>query len=86
MDDWFEKAGAAENTIFVLHDWGAALGFYRACCFPPTPLRTSRQKVNKKTPALSKILDQMDMMYLYRTVHPNSINSHLLKEKYCSQG
>jgi haloalkane dehalogenase len=33
MDDWFEKTGATENAIFVLHDWGAALGFYRACRF-----------------------------------------------------
>ncbi len=34
MDEWFEKSGAVENAIFVLHDWGAALGFYRACRYP----------------------------------------------------
>ncbi len=34
MDEWFEKVGATENAVLVLHDWGAALGFYRACRFP----------------------------------------------------
>ncbi len=34
LDAWFEGAGAARNVILVLHDWGAALGFYRACRHP----------------------------------------------------
>jgi haloalkane dehalogenase len=34
IDEWFEKVGATKNVILVLHDWGAALGFYRTCRYP----------------------------------------------------
>ncbi|WP_305988314.1 haloalkane dehalogenase [Roseibium sp. MMSF_3544] len=33
MDAWFEQL-ALKNIILVVHDWGAALGFYRACRYP----------------------------------------------------
>lgn len=31
LDAWFEAAGVDGKIIFVLHDWGSALGFHRAC-------------------------------------------------------
>jgi len=34
LDAWFEAVGATENVILVVHDWGSALGFYRAHRFP----------------------------------------------------
>ncbi len=34
LDAWFEKLGLTENVVFILHDWGAALGFYRTCRYP----------------------------------------------------
>jgi len=34
LDAWFEAVGIKENIILVLHDWGSALGFYRAFRFP----------------------------------------------------
>ncbi|MCZ6588888.1 MAG: haloalkane dehalogenase [Alphaproteobacteria bacterium] len=34
FDAFFEALGLAENVILVLHDWGAAVGFYRAARFP----------------------------------------------------
>lgn len=34
LDAWFEAVGATKNVIFVIQDWGAALGFYRTCRFP----------------------------------------------------
>ena len=30
LDAWFEAVGATKNVILVVHDWGSALGFYRA--------------------------------------------------------
>lgn len=33
LDAWFDEL-ALENIILVVHDWGAALGFYRACRYP----------------------------------------------------
>lgn len=34
LDAWFEAVGATQNVILVIHDWGSALGFYRAHRFP----------------------------------------------------
>jgi haloalkane dehalogenase len=34
LDSWFESLELKKNVILVVHDWGAALGFYRACRFP----------------------------------------------------
>lgn len=34
LDAWFEAVGLEKNIILVLHDWGSALGFYRAFRFP----------------------------------------------------
>src|SRR4051812_9536381 len=30
LDAWFDAMGLTENVTLVLHDWGSALGFYRA--------------------------------------------------------
>jgi haloalkane dehalogenase len=30
LDAWFEAVGITERVILVIHDWGSALGFYRA--------------------------------------------------------
>ncbi|MEE9273806.1 MAG: haloalkane dehalogenase [bacterium] len=34
IDAWLEAVGATRNVTFVVHDWGAALGFYRTCRHP----------------------------------------------------
>ncbi len=34
LDAWFEELELTKNVVLVLHDWGAALGFYRTCRFP----------------------------------------------------
>jgi haloalkane dehalogenase len=34
LDAWFEALGLTKNVTLVVHDWGAALGFYRAFRFP----------------------------------------------------
>ena len=34
LDAWFEALGLTDNVTLVLHDWGSALGFYRAARFP----------------------------------------------------
>ncbi len=30
LDAWFETVGITERVVLVIHDWGSALGFYRA--------------------------------------------------------
>lgn len=34
LDRWFDLVGATEKVHLVIHDWGSALGFYRAHRFP----------------------------------------------------
>jgi haloalkane dehalogenase len=34
LDAWFEALGLTGNVALVLHDWGGALGFHRACRYP----------------------------------------------------
>jgi haloalkane dehalogenase len=34
LDSWFEALGLNSEIVLVLHDWGSALGFYRAFRFP----------------------------------------------------
>ena len=34
LDAWFDALGLHRNVILVVHDWGSALGFHRACRFP----------------------------------------------------
>ena len=43
-------------------------------------VRSSRQKVNKETTVLNETFDQMDLIDLYRTFHPNAAEyTYLLK-------
>ena len=34
LDSWFDTLGLTKNALLVLHDWGSALGFYRAYRHP----------------------------------------------------
>jgi len=34
LDAWFDTMGITKNVILILHDWGSALGFYRAYRHP----------------------------------------------------
>jgi haloalkane dehalogenase len=34
LDAWFEELGLTKNVTLVVHDWGSALGFYRAFRHP----------------------------------------------------
>lgn len=34
LDAWFDAVAPGGRMILVVHDWGAALGFHRACRFP----------------------------------------------------
>ena len=40
---------------------------------PLTPMdRSSKQKINKETQVLNDTLDEMDLINIFRTVHPNA--------------
>ena len=40
---------------------------------PPTPMdRSSKHKINKETQVLNDALDEMDLIDIFRTFHPNA--------------
>ena len=40
---------------------------------PLTPMdRSSKQKLSKETQTLNDTIDQLDLIYIYRTFHPNN--------------
>ena len=36
--------------------------------------RSTKQKINKETQTLNDTVDQLDLIYIYRTFHPKTIN------------
>ena len=36
--------------------------------------RSTKQKINKETQTLNDTLDQLDLIYIYRTFHPKTMN------------
>ena len=52
-----------ENNIVRVGDFNTSL----------TPVdRSSRQKINKETQALNNTIDQIDLIDIYRTLHPKT--------------
>ena len=42
---------------------------------PLTPVdRSTKQKINKETQALNNTIGQLDLIYIYRTFHPKTMN------------
>ena len=42
---------------------------------PLTPMdRSTKQKISKETQTLNDTMDQLDIMVIYRTFHPNTMN------------
>ena len=42
---------------------------------PLTPIdRSTKQKINKETQTLNNTMDQLDLIDIYRTIHPKTMN------------
>ena len=47
---------------------------------PLTPMdRSTKQKINKETQTLNDTIDQLDLIDIYRTFHPKTMNFLFLK-------
>ena len=58
-----EIKGEIDSNSIIVEDFNT----------PLTPMdRSSKQKINKETQALSYILDEMDFIDIFRTFHPNA--------------
>ena len=57
--------GEINNNTIIVGDFNT----------PLTPMdRSTKQKINKETQTLNDILDQLDLIDIYRTFHPKTIN------------
>ena len=55
--------GEIDSNIIIVGDFNT----------PPTPMdRSSKQKINKETQVLNDTLDEMDLIAIFRTFHPNA--------------
>ena len=58
------KGEINNNTIIV-----------RDCNSPLTPMsRSTKQKISKETQTLNDTMDQLDLIDIYRTFHPKTMN------------
>ena len=57
--------GEMNNNTIIVGDFNT----------PLTPMdRSTKQKINKQTQTLNDTLDQLDLIDIYRTFHPKTIN------------
>ena len=57
--------GEINNSTIIVGDFNTQL----------TPMeRSTKQKINKKTQTLNDMMGQPDLIYIYRTFHPKTIN------------
>ena len=57
--------GEINNNTIILGDFNT----------PLTPMdRSTKQKINKETPTLNDTVDQLDLIDIYRTFHPKTMN------------
>ena len=57
--------GEVNNNSIILGDFN----------IPLTPMDTStKQKISKETQTLNDTMDQLDLIYIYRTFHPKTMN------------
>ncbi|MCU6131960.1 hypothetical protein H3U11_19205 [Clostridioides difficile] len=57
--------GEINNNTIIVGDFNT----------PLTPMdRSTKQKINKETQTLNDTLDQLDLIYIYRTFHPKTMN------------
>ena len=56
--------GEINNNTIIVGDFNT----------PPTPTDRSTKKINKETQTLNDTIDQLDLIDIYRTFHPKTMN------------
>ena len=65
--------GEVNNNSIILGDFN----------IPLTPMDTStKQKISKETQTLNDTMDQLDLIYIYRTFHPKTMNFTFFSNAY----
>ena len=64
--------GEINNNTIIVGDFNSSL----------IPMdRSAKQKINKETQNLNDTIDQLDLIDIYRTFHPKTMNSNLLEDR-----
>ena len=67
------KKGEINNNTIIVGDFNT----------PLTPMdRYTKQKINKETKTLNDTLDQLDLIDIYRTFHPQTMNFTLFSSAH----
>ena len=67
--------GEINNNTIIVGDFNT----------PLTPMdRSTKQKINKETRTLSDTIDQLDLIYIYRTFYPKTMNFTFFSSAYGS--
>ena len=62
---WGKRKGEINNNTIIVGDFNT----------PLTPIdRSTKQKINKETQTLNDTMDQLNLIDIYRTFHPKTIN------------
>ena len=65
--------GEINNNTIILGDFNT----------PLTPMdRSMKQKINKETQTLNDTIDQLDLIDIYRTFHPKTMNFTFFSNEY----
>ena len=65
--------GEINNNTIIVGDFNT----------PLTPMdRSTKQKINKETKALNDTIDQLDLINIYRTFHPKTLNFTFFSSSY----
>ena len=64
--------GKIKNNTVIVEDFNT----------PLTPMdRSTKQKINKETQTLNDTIDQLDLIYIYRTFSPQNNEFHLFLKR-----
>ena len=65
--------GEINNNTIIVGDFNT----------PLTPMnRSTKQKINKETQTLNDTIDHLDLIYIYRTFHPKTMNFTLFSSAH----
>ena len=80
MDEWFDKLGLNSNIVFVVQDWGAAVGFDHAARFPDSVEGIAYMEAMVRPRFWSDMSPERQMMF--KRLHSPEGEQLVLKENF----
>ena len=80
LDEWFEKLGLTKNIVFVIQDWGAALGFNRTCRYPDSVAGIAYMEAMVRPRLWSDMLPERQL--IFRRLRSSEGEDMVLRDNY----